>query len=39
MAHEPEVGSLQIAFEQSELPLFGLWLRYVGLGGTAPSAG
>jgi hypothetical protein len=36
MAREPEREFLQVAFEQSELPLFGLWLRYVGLGGTAP---
>jgi hypothetical protein len=36
MSREPERVSLQTAFEQSDLPLFGLWLRYVGLGGTAP---
>ena len=36
MAREQERVSLEVAFEQSELTLFGLWLRYVGLGGTAP---
>jgi hypothetical protein len=36
MATEQEPNFLQVAFEQADLTLFGLWLRYVGLGGTAP---
>ena len=36
MELEPGAHYLQLAFEQTDLTLIGLWLRYVGLGGTAP---